>query len=58
MFRQEITCLDQGLGLLLRGLIGQRLMPRESYSKYHTIAYIDIYYEDNENPDKKFHSRV
>ncbi len=37
--------VDHALGLIIRGLAGQQLMPCEvhpNYAKYHTIIYLDI----------------
>lgn len=34
--------MDHALGLIFRGLEGQRQMPGDAHAKYHTLIYIDI----------------
>lgn len=45
LYFEEVVSLDHALGLVLRGLAGQKLLPCDAHppqAKYHTLIYVDI----------------
>ncbi|ODM89895.1 Kinesin-like protein KLP1 [Orchesella cincta] len=60
MYIEEVDCLEHGLGLLLRALIGQKLIHQEAaFERFHTIVYMDIVAISPTAPDLiQFYSRI
>ncbi|CAL8128127.1 unnamed protein product [Orchesella dallaii] len=59
MYIEEVDCLEHGLGLLLRALIGQKLIHQEPFERFHTIVYMDIVAVSPSSPDLvQFYSRI
>lgn len=59
MYVEEVDCLEHGLGLTLRALIGQKLIHKDSFERYHTIVYLEILALSPLAADLiEFHSRI
>lgn len=42
MYVEEIDCLENAIGLMLRAFIGQKLIHQEPFERYHSIIYLEI----------------